>query len=86
MRLSKKIIPNPKILHKLGIPQWRWPYSKFKKKGYALSDILRPGQGITNTMRSSATKQHYEELLRMGSNTVNAVLQEAATQPFVSYT
>jgi hypothetical protein len=35
-------------------------------------------------MRSTAIKQQYEALLR--SNTVNAELQEAATQPFVSYT
>jgi hypothetical protein len=32
--LSKKIIPNAKILQKLGIPQWSWPYSGIKKKGY----------------------------------------------------
>ena len=30
--LSKKIIPNAKILQKLGIPQWSWPYSGIKKK------------------------------------------------------
>ena len=32
--LSKKIIPNAKILQKLGIPQWSWPYNGIKKKGY----------------------------------------------------
>nr|UZS77737.1 hypothetical protein [Lentinula edodes] len=39
IRLSKKIIPNAKILQKLGIPQWSWPYSSIKKKGYAISHM-----------------------------------------------
>lgn len=38
IRLSKKIIPNAKILQKLGIPQWCWPYNSINKKGYSYAD------------------------------------------------
>ena len=44
--LSKKIIPNAKILQKLGIPQWSWPYSGIKKKGYPSQAPLDLTQSI----------------------------------------
>jgi hypothetical protein len=57
IRLSKLIIPNAKILQKLGIPKWRWPYSGLNKKGYPKLNkyhLSQPLMGDSGKVQSTA--------------------------------